>query len=241
MRRPRSPTGCRGDVDDPDAPGNEWRTADTWPVPSREVAFRLQPDGGLARASAPRRAKPSTFEHDPESPVPTIGGPNLEAPAGPRDQRPIESRDDVVVFTSEPLERPLEVTGRLAARLHVQASGPRVDLHVRLGDVYPDGRSILITDGALALGGEASDEKPLRKREVREVTVDLWSTSIVLAAGHRLRVSVSGSNAPRFAVNEAAVAVRIFHDARRPSAVLLPVAGESSPATTNNERRGSKR
>ena len=88
-----------------------------------------------------------TFKYDPQNPVPTLGGQNLHIAKGPMDQRPVESRPDVLLFTTEPLPEPVEVTGRITATLFISSDCPDTDFTVKLCDVYPDGKSMLVTDG----------------------------------------------------------------------------------------------
>jgi len=227
-----------GDCDAPDAPGNRWQFADAWPVPATETPFYFYKDGTLATANPPADAPFREYTFDPANPCPTVGGRNLTIPAGPRDQRPVEGRGDVLTFTTEPLEAPVEVTGRLLAKVFVSSSARDTDLSVRLSDVYPDGRSMLMSDGILRLRYRESLEKPvpLEPGKVYEVTVDLWSTSLVFNTGHRIRVAVTSSNHPRFDVNpgtgqpwteggeHTTQTNRIYCDAARPSCILLPVA-----------------
>ncbi len=192
-----------GDVDDPDAPGNEWRTADDWPLDAGTVRLHLQPGGGLAETCPPLDGGFTSWTYDPDDPSPTICGHNLTIPAGPCDQRQVEERDDVVVFSTGVLDEPMEVTGRVRAYLYVDIDQPDTDLVVRMTDVYPDGRSMLITDGAvrLAARGSTTSLNPLEPGEIVLGVVDLWSTSIVINAGHELRISVTSSNSPRFAAS----------------------------------------
>jgi hypothetical protein len=145
----------------------------------------------------------------------------------------------VVLFTTEPLAEPLEVTGRVRARVFVSSSAADTDLSVRLCDVYPDGKSYLIAEGMLRLRHRKSFAKPepLTPGKAEEVLVDCWSTSIVFNRGHRLRATITSSNFPRFDVNpgtgqpwsEAGPKVkqanRIGCGPRQPSCLLLPVAG----------------
>ena len=149
---------------------------------------------------------------DPLDPVPTLGGANLHPcrevdgrpmGAGSHDQRPIEARSDVLVYTSEVLEEPLTVMGPVRARILLRPDTPDLDLAVRLTDVYPDGRSMLVVDGIqrARMRCGADRECFLTPGEPVELEVDLWSTAIVFNAGHRIRVDVSGSNHPRFEVN----------------------------------------
>jgi len=224
------------------APGNEWRSADDWPVPSTEIPYYLRASGELTRAAPAADGGSRRYLYDPADPVPTRGGCNLTIPAGPLDQREIEGRGDTLLFTSEPLAAPLEVTGRLTARLWVSSSAPDTDFTAKLTDVYPDGRSMLVCDGIRRARYRESYAKPrlMEPGKVYQVEVDLWSTSIVLNAGHRIRLAVSSSNAPRFEPNpntaggpgsgEAPQAAEntVYMDAERPSCVLLPVVGEKA-------------
>ncbi len=192
-----------GAVDEAGAPGNEWRTATDWPVPAAPVRMYLQPGGKLAEDCPPASGGASTYTYDPANPTPTHGGANLVLPAGPQDQRTIEARSDVLTFSTPPLAQPIEVTGQVRAHLLVDTDAVDTDLVVRLTDVYPDGRSMLILDGIQRLGyrhGPTALE-PVPAGQVIEAVVDLWSTSIVFAAGHRIRISVTSSNAPRFWAN----------------------------------------
>lgn len=227
-----------GDPSDPASGGCLWRSADAWPPPSNELELFFQPAGTLA--TDPNATEPARrgYAYDPADPVPTIGGANFGLDSGPLDQRPIEKRPDVLLFTSPPLDEPLEVTGRIAARLFVSSDCPDTDFTVKLTDVYPDGRSHLVADGIQRASFHASPtyEKQtwLKPGEVIELGVDLWSTSLVFARGHRLRVAVSSSNAPRFQPNPntgqpperlpARVANNVVYLSRsRPSRILLPV------------------
>ncbi|HWC90297.1 MAG TPA: CocE/NonD family hydrolase, partial [Pirellulales bacterium] len=123
-----------GDTRDPEAPGNRWRQADDWPVPSRATPYYLH-RGGKLIADKPKpsaAAEPVQYTFDPADPCPTHGGNNLTIARGPRNQNPIESRPDVVLFTSEPLAEPLEVTGRVTAKVFVASSAVDTDLSIRL-------------------------------------------------------------------------------------------------------------
>jgi len=226
-----------GAFDDPGAPGHEWRTADVWPVPSHPTAFYLRTDGALALEEPGPDEKQDSYAYDPRDPVPTLGGCNLILDKGPYDQRPIESRPDVLLYTSAPLERPLKVTGRVHAVLWAASSCPDTDFTVKLTDVYPDGKSVLIQDGIIRARFRDSFEREvlMEPGEVYRFIVDLWSTSVVFNQGHRLRVAVSSSNAPRFdpnpntgdllrASDRTTVAVNtIYHDVDHPSHIVLPV------------------
>lgn len=194
-----------GDVDDPDAPGNEWRFSDVWPIPAAPVRFHLQPGGLLEEACPSEGGGWSEYTYDPAHPSPTICGPTLDLSlgAGPCDQRAVEARDDVLVFSTSSFEEPFEITGRVKAHLFVSIDTPDTDIAVRMTDVYPDGRSMLIAESAsrLAARGTYDSLSFLTPGEIVEAVVDLWSTSIVINAGHRLRISVTSSNWPRLRAN----------------------------------------
>ena len=187
-----------GDVNDSNASGNEWRYADDWPIPSTERAWYFQADGTL-QTTIPVDTQPLTYTYDPTHPVPTIGGGNLNIPAGPYDQRPVENRSDVLVFTSPVLQQPYEATGPIKARLFVSSDCPDTDFTVKLTDVYPDGRSMLITDGILRMRNRNGTDhwELMNPGTIYQVDVDLWSTSYIWNTGHQIRVDISSSNYPR--------------------------------------------
>ena len=192
-----------GDPEDDDAPGNEWRNADSWPPVSESACYYMHGDGTLTTDVCKLETTSKSFTYDPENPVPTIGGANLTIPVGPMDQRRIEARSDVLVFTTAELTAPLEVTGRIRAKLWISSTAPDTDFTVKLCDVYPDGRSMLVTDGILRTRFRESfrAEKMLEPNVICPIEIDLWSTSLIFNKGHRIRVSISSSNYPRFAPN----------------------------------------
>ncbi len=225
-----------GDPEDPTAPGNFWRSADSWPPPYEPLRGYFHKDGSLWWDPPQDVDAAKSYRFDPENPVPTIGGQNLFLPKGPMDQRPVESRPDVLVFTTPTLDEPLEITGPIRARLFVSSDSPDTDFTVKLCDVYPDGRSMLVTDGIFrARFREGLDREAfLEPGQVYELEVDLWSTSLILNRGHRIRVAVSSSNAPRFEPNPntgkphlgmgpSRVATNSLHlSAKYPSHIILP-------------------
>ena len=158
-------------------------------------------------------------------------------PSGPFDQREVETRNDVLVYTTPVLKQNLEVTGPIFAETYVSSSAVDTDITAKLVDVYPDGRAFNITDGILRLRYRDSAELPelLRPDQIYKVKVDLGSTSNVFLAGHRLRLEISSSNYPRLDRNlnvasspEAGgpfvkATNRIYHDAAHPSSLLLPI------------------
>jgi hypothetical protein len=192
-----------GDPTDPRAPGNVWRSADNWPPPSRPTPFYFHGDGRMSLVQGAGANERRSFKYDPAKPVPTLGGQNLFGPKGPADLRPIESRPDVLVFSTDVLKQPVEVTGRIRAELAISSDCPDTDFAVLLSDVYPDGRSMLVTDGILRARFRKSFEKEelLEPAKKYDLTVDLWSTSLVFNKGHKIRALVTSSNAPRFDPN----------------------------------------
>ncbi len=226
-----------GDTATPGAPGNEWRFANDWPIPAKETAVYLTGDRRLSLEKPSADVAPQEYTFDPANPCPTLGGHNLTIDRGSMDQRKIEGRDDVLVFTSSVVDKPVEVTGRIFAKIFISSSAADTDLSVRLCDVYPDGRSMLIAEGIQRLRYRRSREKPepLTPGQVEEVSVDCWSTSQIFNTGHRVRVTITSSNFPRFDVNpgtaqpwsEAGEKVkqtnRIHCDAEHPSRLVVPV------------------
>ncbi|QDU79466.1 Cocaine esterase [Polystyrenella longa] len=230
-----------GDPEDESAPGNFWRSAENWPPPADETPWYLHESGQL-NIVAPTGDASLAYAYDPKNPVPTIGGQNLLIPKGPRDQREVEKRDDVLVFTSEKLTEPTEVSGRVKAKLYFSTDCPDTDFTVKLCDVYPDGRSMLVTDGIMRARYLHSFESPelLVPGQVYELEVDLWSTSLIFNKGHQIRVSVSSSNDPRFEPNPNTGADhfepgdpskvannRIYLSKEYPSQILLPIYNET--------------
>ncbi|MHB8521158.1 MAG: CocE/NonD family hydrolase [Limisphaerales bacterium] len=227
-----------GDVRDPKAPGNVWRTANQWPpVPTTPTRFYFHLDRALSVLKFPR-ADSLAYDDDPRNPVPTVGGPQLTLPAGPMDQRKLENRPDVLLFTSEPLTEPLEVTGRVRVQLWAASDAPDTDFFAKLCDVYPDGRSFNVCEGQIRARFRDSfrREKPLKPGKVYPFVIDLWSTSIIFNRGHQLRVQVTSSSAPGYDPNpntgapfrsndETRVAHNtIYLDGRHASGIVLPVA-----------------
>jgi len=191
-----------GDVINTSAPGNVWLSADDWPVPYEEVSVFMTPSNGLT-VNQPTFSDSFTYEYDPMDPVPTVGGQNLNIEKGPYDQRDVENRDDVLVFSSDVLTEPVWIAGPVKARLFVSSDCADTDFTVKLTDVYPDGRSMLITDGIIRMRNRNGYDHWdfMNPGEVYEVEIDLWSTAYLFNEGHKIRVSVSSSNAPRFLPN----------------------------------------
>jgi hypothetical protein len=245
---------------------NKWKVAADWPPPGiefRRLYLSNDPsgssaslnDGSLFWQPTVGERSPARYLHDPDAPVPSIGGTSLytialdsdeteswhdlNAQAGSRDQQSIEPR--CLTYTTAPLDRDLEITGPVAAVLHVSSDAVDTDFVVRLCDVHPDGRSMLICDGIQRARYRDSDFVPslLEPGQLYVIKVDLWSTSALFRAGHRVRLIVNSSCYPRFDVNpgtgksallssERRKTVNcIYADSLRSSHVVLPVAPQS--------------
>ncbi len=229
---------------------NQWREEDDWPLArahtakyflhSAGKANSLLGDGTLTRA-APRSEEPDHYLYDPSSPAPTVGGPlccdGEHLAPGPRDQRLVEARSDVLIYSTPPLAQDLEVTGPVQLELFAKSSAVDTDFVAKLVDVWPDGFAQNLTEGIVRARYRNSQEKPefMNPGQVYKFTIDLWSTSNVFLKGHRLRLEISSSNFPRFDRNmntgqDTAVASKpvpatntIYHDAEHPSTVILSI------------------
>jgi uncharacterized protein len=218
---------------------NVWRDEQEWPLArAMPTPFYLRADG-LLDQRAPDAEQPDTYTYDPTNPVPTHGGALLmapEFPAGPLDQGCIEARPDVLTYTTAPLEHDTEVTGPVSVQLWACTSAADTDFVARLVDVYPDGRALNLTDGIIrARYREGLTESLLEPGQPYAFNIDLWATSNVFKAGHRVRLQVTSSNFPRWDRNpntghpfgqdaELRTARQtILHDREHPSHVLLPL------------------
>jgi putative CocE/NonD family hydrolase len=193
---------------------NRWRTEARWP-PERAVTTRLYlvpaPDGaGSLRSEPPGADEPAAeFVFDPADPVPTTGGSTflpgayVGLNAGPRDQRTVEARPDVLSYTTAPLEYGLEIGGAVSVVLHARTSAADTDWTAKLVDVHPDGRALSVCDGIVRARYRhgTSHAEPVIPGECHEYRIDLGHTAVVIAAGHAVRVEISSSNYPRFDVN----------------------------------------
>jgi putative CocE/NonD family hydrolase len=230
---------------------NKWRQEDSWPL-QRAVptSFFLHSDGkansvsgeGSLSASAAHFEEADSFIYDPANPVPTVGGPlccdTAHLAPGPRDQRQVESRPDVLVYSTPPLDQDLEVTGPVTLDLFAKSSAVDTDFTAKLVDVWPNGFAQNLTEGILRASFRESTSgapKPIVPGKVYEYKIDLWSTSNVFLKGHSIRLEVSSSNFPRFDRNlntgkDASTdstfvkaTNTIIHDSAHPSALVLPV------------------
>jgi len=230
---------------------NKWQSSETWPPVGAEMETYYLASGGSANSlhgdgvlstSAPAAADdPDSFTYDPADPVPSYGG-NVcctgnAVRGGSFDQQQMEEREDILVYTSEPLAEGVEVSGKIEVMLYVSSDARDTDFTVKLIDVYPDGRAYNLDETIQRVRyreGYAS-EVFMREGEVYEVPVSPMSTSNWFAPGHRIRIEVSSSNFPRFERNlntggnnydetEGVVARnRVHHSAAYPSHIRLPI------------------
>ncbi len=226
-----------GDVTDPKAPGNEWRTAAAWPPPAKLTSYYLTAGGGLTTTPAKENKSSDTYAYDPKNPVPTIGGGNLFTKKGPMDQRATGERNDILKYQTPVLTEPLEVTGKVIVELFIESDAPDTDFIAKLIDVYPDGTERLVLDSAIRARFREgfTREVMMKKGEVYKLSIDLWNTSLIFNKGHRLAIHITSSNDPRFDPNpntgkplradtETRVANNTIHHSRNhASRALLPV------------------
>jgi uncharacterized protein len=212
---------------------NEWRDFADWPPPARSERWHLHAHGALAPA-APAASEPDQYHYDPADPTPAVGGNSLgdQKHMGPKDNRRLEARADVLTYTSAVLEQDLEVIGPVTADLYVRSSLEYTDFFARLCVVDPSGRSINLCDGILRLTPGQPAPQPDGGRHIQ---IMLWPTAYHFRRGQRIRVQISSAAHPRFARNlgseePLATATKllaadqtIYHDPEHPSAILLPI------------------
>jgi uncharacterized protein len=234
---------------------NQWREEEAWPLArARETKYFLHSAGaansvrgnGTLSTTGSGKENADQYIYDPGKPVPTVGGPlccdgEHWAP-GPRDQRGVEARDDVLVYSTPALAQDVEITGPVSVELYAKSSAADTDFTAKLVDVWPDGFAQNLTEGILRARYRESQENPtmITPGTVYKFTIDLWATSNVFKRGHSLHLEISSSNFPRFDRNLNTGDQRlmkggdsdltftkatnvILHDAEHPSALILPV------------------
>ncbi len=225
---------------------NRWRDEREFPLARTRYTPYFLHSGGRANSDRgdgvldqrrPAGEAADRFVYDPDDPVPTRGGNTLILAMGVQDQRPVEARDDVLVYTSAVMTERLEVTGPVTVTLYAASNASDTDFTAKLVDVRPDGYAQNLADGIVRARYRESrtSPAPLIPGEVARFTIDLWATSHVLLPGHRIRLEIASSNFPRFDRNlntgeDQATGTRrqsarqtVFHDERYPSHVVLPV------------------
>ncbi|MFN0086663.1 MAG: CocE/NonD family hydrolase [Blastocatellia bacterium] len=228
---------------------NQWRHEQDWPIPGTKFTPIYLSSAGQANTPAgngrlsmekPSGAPSDQYRYDPNDPVPTLGGNNCcgtPTAAGPKDQRPLAQRRDILVYSGEPLAAPLAIAGPVTMKLFASTDGPDTDWVVKLIDVHPNGFAMNVCEGILRARYRKGTSSPelLRPNQVYEFDIDLVGTANVFLPGHRIRIDVTSSHFPQFDRNPntgepfgASARVRvagqtIHHSADRASHILLPV------------------
>jgi putative CocE/NonD family hydrolase len=228
---------------------SRWRLAPQWPQPglreqrlhlrSRGRANSLVGDGRLEEEAPAAEEPPDHFRFDPDDPAPSCGGALPGALGGPSDQRRVEARDDVLCYATQPLERELVVAGPVRVTLHVASSAPDTDFTAKLVQVDPNGSSLHLCEGITRCRWRHGGDEPrwLEPGEPTRIDIELGACGFRLAAGQRIRLEISSSSVPRFDRNgnvcdeparvgpgsSQPAEQTVFHDAARPSQLLLPV------------------
>ncbi len=233
-------------ADDGRTAGGAWREASDWPPPSAPVELRLHADGTLHASAPGTDAASATLPVDPSDPVPSVGGDNLTTPAGPFDQSEVDGTSGVLTATTPVATETVELIGDVSARIYASTDGTDTDVVVRLEQITPSGRALLLAEG-IRRGrflAAADTITPLEPGAVALFEVDLGPIAVVLPPGHALRVAIAGTSSPRYepdpgVADPIASAVpqptrlTIYRDASRPSAVVLPIARGTPPGAAD--------
>lgn len=224
---------------------NEWAYSDTFPP--RGVYPRkwyLHGDGSL-RLYPPTSVGFSSYIYDPNDPTPTIGGNemSLAGGTGPKDQRPLLSRSDVLVFQSDVLTDTVVVIGNIIAKLYIESDRYDTDFAVRIADVFPDGKAILVSDGIIKARYRYGFDREvlLNPGVIDSVEVKVWATAWAFMPGHRIMVIISSANYPRFEANpnnggpfvrddpiKLPANNKVYHSSTYPSHIILPMYPSTS-------------
>jgi uncharacterized protein len=211
---------------------DQWRELPDWPPPdSVPTALHLRAGGRLTAAQPDDDCEPTAFTYDPADPTPSVGGRLMSLrTGGSLDNSAVESRADVLTFSTDPLESAVEIAGIPMVRFYLRSDNAYFDVFARLCDVGPDGRSANVTDQIFR--SSPGDVTPGETRQVELPLTDVWH---VFGAGHRIRLQVSGGAHPRFARNlgtsadpvngteTAPVRHQVQHSEQYPSALTMPV------------------
>lgn len=224
---------------------NEWRSAINWPLPNtRYTPFYFESEGSANTRNGDGRlstrlpegdGKPDFYTYNPENPIPSNGGGTLHKGLqvdGPKNQAALELREDILCYTSLPLEEEMEVTGPVSVELYAKTDAVNTDFTAKLVDVAPDGTAFNLADGIIRASSVYENGVA---QNILKYTIDLWAVSNVFLKGHMIRVEISSSNFPRFDPNPntggsfidttASVPAHqtILHDAAHPSCIILPI------------------
>ena len=229
---------------------NRWRVHNDFPLPDTEYkklyfhsggkANSYRGDGGLSWDKPSASEPVDRYRYDPDHPVPSHGGANCcgtPTPIGPVDQRPVEKRNDVLVYTSDFLEEEIDVTGPIQVVLYASSDAVDTDWVAKLVDIYPDGKAYNIAEGILRARHREGQDRPklMEPGTVYRFEIDLLATSNAFLPGHRIRVDVTSSHFPQFnrhlntgepfgKSDKVKIATQTIHHTKtQPSHVLLPV------------------
>ena len=228
---------------------NQWVDEQEWPIArTRYTDFYLHGDGpanslygsGTLSMDKPQSEKSDHYTYDPESPVPFLTDPSFEQIGGPDDYRPVERRDDVLVYTSDAVTQDTEVCGPIKVTLYAASSAVDTDYTAKLIDVWPNGFAERLSDGIVRARFRNGMEKEelIQPGTIYEYHIDAWNTCQMYKVGHRIRVEISSSAFPKYPRNlntgeplgrttKTQIAQQIiYHDAQHPSRVTLPIVPE---------------
>jgi hypothetical protein len=227
---------------------NKWRDENEWPLArTKWTSFYIHSNGkangskgdGKLDMSAPANETFDRFDYDPANPVPTMGGnflPSPKFPAGALNQAAVEKRKDVLVYVTDQLQQPVEVTGPIKMFLYAKSDARDTDFTAKLVDIWPDGKSINLCDGIIRAryrGGYANPSE-IVPGKIYQYEIDMWDTSNVFKAGHRIGLEISSSSFPQFDRNTNCLGEgwgechriahqAILHDSENQSRLVLPI------------------
>jgi uncharacterized protein len=218
---------------------NEWRVAANWPPPeSRAVSFYLGSDSALTEQRPTQISSNNRYTYQPDDPTPTVGGSILSSvyPPGSVDVSDVQKRSDMLIYTTAPLERNLDVVGPLRLIVYASSSAVDTDFSARLSDVFPDGRAVQLQSGMLRARYRnlTGDPELLEPGRIYRLEIDMWATANRFKTGHCLRLDISSADFPRFDRNTnrggepgplVTALQTIYHDSERPSHLLVSVLG----------------
>ncbi len=211
----------------------QWRDFDSWPPPATPRRYYLSSEFALCSEASQGEQAPDHYRYNPADPTPAVGGTQFSLWAGARSNRRLEARSDVLIYTSEPLDKPLDVIGSVCLQLYVKSTLEYTDFFGRLCDVQRSGVSTNICDGLFRIRPGNGQRQPDGSLYIE---IDMWATAYRFKRGHRIRLQVSSGAHPRwmrnlgtneplaYATTMQAADQTIFHDQTHPSALVLPIS-----------------
>tara|TARA_R110001592_G_scaffold330004_2_gene612039 strand:- start:13961 stop:15703 length:1743 start_codon:yes stop_codon:yes gene_type:complete len=218
---------------------NVWRDEQEWPLARTTYRpFYIHADNTLSAEASTAKSASMKYDYDPADPVPTLGGNIMSAKLrGPFDQKPLDGREDILRFVTEPFTQVTEITGPISAEIYASSSAPDTDFMAKLIIVKPDGTALNLVDGVIRARYREGFDKPklIEPGKVYKYDIDMWATSYKLSPGDRIRVDITSSNFPRLARNlntgadfaktsEMKIANQTIHMSKKyPSKIVLPI------------------